>query len=77
MLSCQKATELMEKKDIVGINWLERFQLLMHVKMCAICERYEKQRALIDNLIKNNSKGSISTKDEESLKEKIIHALEK
>lgn len=76
MISCQKATELMEKKDIVLLNWREKLQLFFHVKMCSICKIYDKQRSLIDNLIRKNIVVD-TLKDEKDLKARIIRKLDK
>jgi hypothetical protein len=51
MLSCKKATELMEKQSLVGLSKKERFRLRMHTTMCDGCTAYQKQSLLIDNLL--------------------------
>ena len=54
MLSCVKATELMEMKEYVSLGFLKTMQLHMHTAMCSGCRNYMKQSRLIDELIKKN-----------------------
>ena len=52
MLSCKKATELVEKNNICLLNLRERLQLYMHTNMCDGCMAYQKQSILIDKVLK-------------------------
>jgi hypothetical protein len=51
MLSCVKATELMEEKELIPLPFMKRMQLKMHVAMCSGCRNYMKQTALINKLL--------------------------
>lgn len=51
MLSCQKATFLIEKGHGRPLGYLERMQLNMHLKMCKHCTNYLKQSLLIENVL--------------------------
>ena len=51
MLSCKKATELIEKKSLVGLSWKENVRLRMHTTMCDGCTAYQKQSRLLDKLL--------------------------
>jgi hypothetical protein len=51
MLSCKKATELMEKLSLVGLSKKEKFRLRLHTSMCDGCTAYQKQSLVIDNLL--------------------------
>ena len=51
MLSCLKATELIERKLEYKLNVVERVQLVMHKSMCKSCSLYEKQSELLENLL--------------------------
>ncbi len=51
MLSCVKATELMEMKENVPLGLLKTMQLHMHTAMCSGCRNYMKQSRLMDELI--------------------------
>ena len=48
MLSCKKATELIEKRSVVGLSVRERIQLKIHTSMCTACKAYEGQSQTID-----------------------------
>jgi hypothetical protein len=56
MISCKKATELIEKKSVVTeLTFGEKLQLRMHTAMCKACTNYQKQSIFIDNALKYNS----------------------
>lgn len=78
MLSCKKATSLIEKRSLIGLSFKEKVQLKMHKSMCDACSNYEKQSSTIDNLLQNqrtNPENAPLIKNEE-LKEKIINSLQ-
>jgi hypothetical protein len=54
MLSCKKATELIEKKLLIKLSFRENVQLKMHKSFCDACTTYEKQSKLIDKLLSKN-----------------------
>lgn len=82
MLSCKKATELIEKKLLIKLSFRERAQLKMHKSLCDACTAYEKQSKLMDELIGNriyeDSDGLKSNEvdENEELKKKILDKLE-
>lgn len=80
MLSCKKATELIEKKTLVGLSFREKVQLNIHKSMCEACTAYEKQSLKIDELVQKHiqAEGSASgnTVSNPQLKEKIINNLQ-
>jgi hypothetical protein len=51
ILSCHKATELIEKKSMFPLTKAEKAQLFVHLKMCKACQTYSKQSVEIDNLL--------------------------
>ncbi|HXH99485.1 MAG TPA: hypothetical protein VNI52_04400 [Sphingobacteriaceae bacterium] len=51
MLSCVKATELMEMKEHVPLSLVKTMQLHMHTAMCSGCRNYMKQSRLINELL--------------------------
>lgn len=76
MLSCKKATELIEKKSVLPLSLKEKIQLYMHKSMCDACTSYEKQSKKIDELLHNHTRsehGQVIHNSE--LKEKIINKL--
>lgn len=54
MLSCLKATELVEKKSAFKLSAIENIQLKAHVSMCNACKEYQKQSSLMDTFFKNH-----------------------
>ena len=78
MLSCKKATELIEKKYVLALSLKEKVQLYMHKSMCDACTAYEKQSKKIDELLHNHihsdpDRGEVIHNNE--LKKKIISEL--
>lgn len=56
MLSCNKATLLIEKRHARPLSFVERVQLKMHLAMCDKCTEYQKQSLLIENILKASRK---------------------
>ena len=81
MLSCKKATELMEKRSLVGLSVKEKFQLRLHTSVCDGCLAYQKQSFLIDKLlhhhITNQSAEIIPEVENSELKARILSNLPK
>lgn len=77
MLSCNKATELIEKRTIFKLTFKENVQLKMHKTMCDACTAYEKHSKQIDDLLQNNiSNIEINTISNQELKSRIINKLQ-
>lgn len=79
MISCQRATELTEKKLAGELTLIDRLRLLFHRSMCDACRRYGRQSQALDQLLRRKN-GDISsgTKDARSvneLEDKIIDKL--
>jgi hypothetical protein len=51
MLSCKKATELIDKRTVVKLTIKEEVMLWMHTGMCTACTAYQKQSKVIDHLL--------------------------
>ena len=81
MLSCKKATELIEKKLLVNISFKEKVQLKMHKSFCDACTAYEKQSRLIDKLlnmhnnVEKDGSENISVVENEELKKRILDKI--
>ena len=79
MLSCRKATELIEKRTLVRLSFKEKVQLRMHKSMCDACIAYEKQSRKIDELLHKHihdvNIDSAAILSNETLKEKIINNI--
>lgn len=52
MLSCKKASELIEKRTVVPLTLFEKIRLKAHTQMCDMCSEYEKQSRTIDDGLK-------------------------
>jgi hypothetical protein len=77
MLSCEKATALVEKKRTLGLSFLERYRLNLHQKVCGMCQHYEQQSVLIDQYIeKKITKREVSDVDLGQVKKSILTKLE-
>lgn len=80
ILSCKKATELIDKKNHAGISRDEKVKLYFHTMMCSACTNYAKQSVLIDRALKDSP---LQTKESqhdhsatpEGLTERIINKL--
>ena len=56
MYSCKKATEMVEKKSVVGLSFSENLKLKLHMSICKACKTYQKQSELIDTFIADKTK---------------------
>lgn len=54
MLSCKKASELIDKKSVVNLSMKENVMLHMHTAMCDGCKAYQKQSKILDGLLKQH-----------------------
>ena len=82
MLSCRKATGLIEKKLHFSLGPIEKIQLFMHTSMCDACKSYQKESKDMDSLLSDHIHSHLQTPDSSSevlsddLKEQIIKKLE-
>ena len=80
MLSCKKATELIEKKSIVGLSWKENIRLKVHTKMCDACTNYQTQSKEIDVMLRkhitSSDDKSMLSLENKQLRENILHNME-
>ena len=82
LLSCQKASGLIEKKSNFSLNPIEKVQLIIHTSMCDACKGFQVQSEKIDSLLEdhihtgpqksNTSSDSLSA----DFKNQIINKLE-
>ncbi len=78
ILSCRKASELIEKKQLFKLSFREKIQLNMHTSICDACARYEKQSEQLNQMIKEYLDQELKRKDDKEnkgLKDKIIKSL--
>jgi predicted anti-sigma-YlaC factor YlaD len=76
MLSCVKATELMEMKEHVPLGLLKTMQLHIHTAMCSGCRNYMKQTKLIDELLRRTFETAPVVADTNELEAAIISKLQ-
>jgi len=84
ILSCKKATFLIEKSQAHPLGLIDRLQLKLHLKLCDGCFRYQKQSLFIENLLKNDQKDlsnisglKLSDKSKELIQKAIEENLKK
>jgi glucose-6-phosphate-specific signal transduction histidine kinase len=75
MLSCRKATELIEKKSVTRLSVKEKIGLGLHKSICDACTAYEKQSRKLDQLMRDQSQKNAAGGHTTDLKEKIIKSL--
>ena len=75
MLSCRKASELIEKKTAFRLTRIETIQLFMHTRMCDACQLYYKQSKFIDDAVLRQHKGG-NRNLKKKKKKRIIDRLE-
>lgn len=77
MLSCRKATELMEKKLDKQLSATETLQLKLHTSMCRACSEYQSHQQMIDAAMKDECDQLPEESEEcEELKMRILKDLE-
>lgn len=77
MLSCLKATEMIEKRLLFKLSLKEKIQIKIHTKICEVCFLYEKQsKAITDSLSRQADTKTINPEQLVNLKSKIISKLE-
>ncbi len=72
VLSCKKATELIEKRGVVKLSPKEKIQLSMHTSICSACKKYEEQSEIIEKSLeqihqKNNKPMKLSSEKKEQI----------
>lgn len=76
-LSCNKATEMVEKEKVIKITWSEKFKLKLHLSVCKVCKAYKTNSDLMDNFFEkeNPNTKNIEVTENKELKEAIISKL--
>ena len=77
MLSCRKATELVEKRAVQGLTTTERIRLRVHLSMCRACSGFEHQSQVLDKALtrmmhqSEADNGSLDEEAKERIRQKI------
>ncbi len=79
MITCIKATELIEKRQIQSLSFGEWFRLKLHVALCEACEAYKQQSKTIERAINLwfNKADQRSPQLSQEKKNKIIDKIKK
>lgn len=77
LLSCYKATELIEKKLDFKLTFKEKIQLEAHKRVCSACRNYEKQSHFMNEALKHTPKVPEKNIDLSGLKKETLAKLEK
>ncbi len=72
-ISCKKATYLISKKEQGKISLFDRLTLWLHLGICSLCKRFEKQTGFI---IKQAKHTHTEEKLSEEAKERISKVLD-
>lgn len=78
MLSCRKATELIEKQFAAKLSLKERVQLNLHKSICDACTAYENQSRLLNDLLQKQASvtpDQITEQENEALKANLLKQL--
>ncbi|MEZ4805691.1 MAG: hypothetical protein R2852_09470 [Bacteroidia bacterium] len=80
MISCRKASELVEKNNFEPLSFSDKMKLKIHTHICKTCTAYGQQSQLLEQLL-NEHFGEHSSKyvnqaNNEELKTKIISEIE-
>lgn len=80
LLSCEKATQLIDRQALQPLSWQETVQLRMHLATCKGCKAYQKQSLLIDKMLSvhfgQTQPDQVPTVENTALKELIKKSFE-
>lgn len=75
--SCKKATELVEKREVVALGPVNQFRLQTHLNMCNTCRMYAAFSKKLDVFYAQNAAKTIPTKASHEFKMRVLAALKK
>lgn len=78
MLSCKKASELIDKQSLIKLTLKEKVMLRMHTSMCDGCKAYQHQSKLLDKILHNHiheNEANVPQIKNNDLKQQIISKL--
>ncbi len=55
LMSCRRATKLLEKKELAPLNPVENLGLKLHLFACKYCAEYQKQHQVINDLLEKSN----------------------
>jgi len=76
MITCKKATEMIERNNSNDLSMSELMKLKFHLILCKACKFYEKQSRLIDTFLKKHLLNTEKPIDSKKLKHRIKSKIE-
>lgn len=77
MIDCEKAGALIDQKEFEKLGWMARRKLKLHLKMCALCKKYEDDNKVMGKILKmagiKYSSNCISDSEKDQMKEKLAN----
>lgn len=56
MINCEKATYLVEKRQLSKLSFREKFGLKFHNLICRLCRHYESDSNILGKLLRSSGK---------------------
>ncbi len=76
-LTCNKATEMVEKEKVTSITWSEKLKLKIHLSVCKVCQAYKTNSDIMDNFFEkeNTTPNNVEITENKELKDAIISKI--
>jgi hypothetical protein len=75
-ITCKEATLLIEKRQGERIGMVPSLKLNFHFYICKACSAYDKQSAIISQLLKRGFNSNTNSTEDEALKSQIKSKLD-
>ena len=75
LISCKKATELIDKASFVDLTKSEKVKLIIHLSLCSTCKNYKDESGKLDHLLKHvhQEEKKLSPEDKHELLKKLFN----
>lgn len=77
-MSCQKASYIIEKRELTKLSLWEKISLKFHLMICSLCRRYESDSKVLGKILKSlhnhSSHASLSAAEKEAIKQKLAES---
>lgn len=74
-MSCQKASYIIEKREVSKISLWEKIGLKFHLMICSLCRKYESDSRILGKILKSLHKhehpAHLTEDQKEELKRKL------
>ncbi len=71
LLSCERASELIDRKEEGSLNLVQGWRLRAHLALCDLCKRYEKQSKKLSQLLYSQNSPSLSKEKMSDFKSRL------